>query len=298
MPRMRRIAAALTLALATLPTLAVPEPPRVIILGDSIAHDGRWTSRVESALRGTPTYADATILNLALPSETVSGLSEPGHAGGAYPRPCLHDRLGEVLRQTKPDLVIACYGMNDGLYQPFDGASYAAFKRGMERLVAAVRATGARIILLTPPPHAPDKSRTSAQDYDNVLEAYSGWLISQSAMGWEVIDIRPAVRNAVDDEKAANPAFRYAVDNVHPGELGHRAIADATLAGLWPMLKLAEKPDVGSPDRLKAIGEAQQILKLAWLSQTGHKRPGIPKGQPLEVAQKKAAELLTRAKSL
>ena len=289
---LRRLAPILLAALAT-----AAETPRVVILGDSIAYDGRWTTRVESALRATPAYAEATILNLALPSETASGLSEAGHAGGVFPRPCVHDRLAEVLKQTKPNLVIACYGMNDGVYEPFNDANFAAYKRGMERLVAAVRASGARIILLTPPLHAPDKTRTSAQDYDNVLEAYSGWLNSKAAVGWEVVDIRPGLRNAIADEKSRNPTFRYATDNVHPGDLGHQAIADAALAGLWPLLKLPGKPEIGSAARLKAVGEAQQALKLAWLRQTGHKRPGIPKGLPMEAAEKQAAEALNRAKT-
>lgn len=276
---------------------AASETPRVLILGDSIAYDGRWTTRVESALRATPAYAEAGILNLALPSETASGLSEVGHAGGAYPRPCIHDRLAEILKQTKPTLVIACYGMNDGIYEPFDDRNYAAYKRGMERLVAAVRASGARILLVTPPPHGADKKKSSPQDYDNVLEAYSGWLVSQAAMGWEVIDIRPALRAAIEEEKSRTPSFRYAADNVHPGDLGHQLIADAVLAGLWPKLKLADKPEVGSAARLKAIGEAQQVLKLAWLRQIGHKRPGIPKGQSVEQAEKAAAEALQRAKA-
>jgi len=38
------------------------------------------------------TGAGFEILNLGLPSETVSGLSEPNHAGGAFPRPDLHER--------------------------------------------------------------------------------------------------------------------------------------------------------------------------------------------------------------
>jgi len=286
------------LGLAATPMLAAQGQPRVVILGDSIAYDGRWTSRVESALRLTPAYAEAFIVNLALPSETASGLSEAGHAGGAFPRPCIHDRLAAVLRQTKPTLVIACYGMNDGIYQPFDAANFTAYKQGMERLVATVRASGARIILLTPPPHGADKTRTSPQDYDNVLEAFSGWLNAKSAMGWDVIDIRPALRKSIEDEKSANPSFRYAADNVHPGDFGHQAIADAVLAGLWPMLKLADKPEVGSAARIKSISEAQQALKLAWLSQTGHKRPGIPKGLPLAEAEARASEALGRARSL
>ncbi len=281
-----------------MPSLSGEEQARVVILGDSIAYDGRWTSRVESALRQTPTYADAYIVNLALPSETASGLSEAGHASGAFPRPCIHDRLSTVLRLTKPTLVIACYGLNDGIYQPFDAANFTAYKQGMERLVATVRASGSRVILLTPPLHGADKARTSPQDYDNVLEAYSGWLNAKSAMGWDVIDIRPALRKSIDEEKSVNPSFRYATDNVHPGEFGHQAIAEAVLAGLWPMLKLTNKPEVGSAARIKCIGEAQQLLKHAWLSQTGHKRPGIPKGLPLAEAEAKATEALSRARSL
>ena len=55
-------------------------------------------------------------INLGLPGETVTGLSEPGHP---FPRPNVHERFGRVLAGGKPDLVFACYGMNDGIYYPF-----------------------------------------------------------------------------------------------------------------------------------------------------------------------------------
>ena len=99
--------------------------PRVLFLGDSITYDGRWTTLVESALRATPAFESAEIVNMGLPSETVSGLSEEGHAGGKFPRPDLHERLGRVLEGYKPTLVIACYGMNDGIYLPPDPARKA-----------------------------------------------------------------------------------------------------------------------------------------------------------------------------
>ena len=70
-------------------------------------------------------------LNLGLPSETVSGLSEPGHAGGQFPRPDLHERLERVLEKTRPELVIACYGMNDGIYLPFDAERFRKFTNGL-----------------------------------------------------------------------------------------------------------------------------------------------------------------------
>lgn len=271
---------------------------RVVILGDSIAYDGRWTTRLESALRNTPTYAEADIVNLALPSETASGLSEPGHARGMFPRPAVHDRLPTLLRRAQPTLVIACYGMNDGLFQPLNPENLAAYKRGMERLVAACRGAGARVVVITPSLHAADATKTTPQDYDIVLDAFAGWLTSKELEGWEVIDIRPRLRTLVARERGIEPRFRFSQDDVHPDDRGHELLADAVLEGLWAKLKLPETPQPGSAARLKILGEAQRVLKLAWLSEIGHKRPGIPKGLPLAEAEEKARLLRKDASGL
>ena len=122
MALMKRLLAALIF----LPALLRAEAPRVLFLGDSITYDGRWTTLVELALRDTRVFHDAEIVNMGLPSETVSGLSEEGHADGKFPRPDLHERLGRVLPSFKPTLVIACYGMNDGIYLPPDPTREAA----------------------------------------------------------------------------------------------------------------------------------------------------------------------------
>ena len=45
------------------------------------------------------------------------------------PRPDLHERLERVLTQTKPDLVFARYGMNDGIYLPLIQAVSKNLKR-------------------------------------------------------------------------------------------------------------------------------------------------------------------------
>ncbi len=52
---------------------ALAEEPRVAILGDSITYSGRWSTLVESALRSTPAFSDAEIVNFGLASETLSG---------------------------------------------------------------------------------------------------------------------------------------------------------------------------------------------------------------------------------
>ena len=163
--------------------LAGAEPPsprdlvlgakRIVVLGDSITYGGGWVVPVIAWLEAEGWGGD--VINMSLSSETVSGLSEDGHAGGKFPRPDLHERLDRVLRVGRPDLVIACYGMNCGIYEPLEEARFTKFKDGMQRLHDAVEKTGAKIIHLTPPIYdkRPDKDGPSKNvDYDAVLRAH------------------------------------------------------------------------------------------------------------------------------
>lgn len=267
-------------------------PPRVAILGDSITFDGRWATRVESALRATPEFAAAEIVNFGLGSETVSGLSEPGHAGGKFPRPCLHERLGRILDAFKPALVLACYGMNDGIYLPLDTARFKAYQDGIGKLKVAVEKQGGKIIFITPPLHHADKPAGDPNRYDAVLGTYGEWLVSRRADGWQVIDIRPDLKQAVAAEKARNPQFTYAKDGIHPGDEGHRFIADSITRQLWPILKLPGSPQLPNDDALAILRRRSELLKLAWLTKTRHLRPGIPDGRPLTEAGALAKKLM------
>lgn len=274
------------------PLLVQAAAPRVILLGDSITYDGRWTTGVESALRGTPEFEKAEIVNVGLPSETASGLSEEGHAGGKFPRPCVHERLARVLDGLKPTLVIACYGMNDGIMQPPDAARMEAYEKGMTKFKDEVQKAGARIIFLTPPLYQADKPSADPKHYDKVLDGFAAWLVSKREGGWEVVDIRPSLRESVAKMKAANPAFVFAADGVHPGDEGHRFIARAACDGLWPLLRLPGEPLVADGKSFVLLKEAQDLLKLAWLTETKHLRPGIPAGDKVEVAKERAGKLL------
>ncbi len=100
-------------------TNAVPDAKRIVFLGDSITYSGHYIDYVEAVLLSQFPKSEFELINIGLPSETVCGLSEPGHAGGKFPRPNLHERLDRVLMKLKPDLIMACYGMNDGIYYPF-----------------------------------------------------------------------------------------------------------------------------------------------------------------------------------
>src|SRR5580698_7681201 len=66
---------------------------RVVFVGDSITYYGGYVDDIEAYVLIHNPNSDITFLNLGQSSETVSGLSEPGHAGGKFTRPDLHTRL-------------------------------------------------------------------------------------------------------------------------------------------------------------------------------------------------------------
>jgi lysophospholipase L1-like esterase len=228
---------------------------------------------------------------MALPSETASGLSEPGHAGGSFPRPDVHERLGRVLSQYKPTLVLACYGINDGIYLPLDSARTQAFRQGMISLRQACLQAGAKIILITPPLYAPDKPKDFI-NYDGVLDNYAQWLVDQRAASWQVIDIRPKLRDAIAGAKKEAPKFIYSKDNIHPGPEGHVFIAQAVWSQLAPMMKWKLDTPFADGAKFKLLQQSMTVLRDAWLKQTGYLRPGLPSGMPLEQAEARSTGYL------
>ena len=93
---------------------------KILFLGNSITYQGDYITYLETHLKLKHPNNQYQFINVGLSSETVSGLSEPNHAKGRFPRPDLHERLDRILSKVQPDLVFACYGMNDGIYMPFN----------------------------------------------------------------------------------------------------------------------------------------------------------------------------------
>ncbi|MBI4624453.1 MAG: SGNH/GDSL hydrolase family protein [Verrucomicrobia bacterium] len=287
---------------------------RMVFLGDSITYAGSYVDCVEAVLRLRDPAWRGEILALGLPSETMSGLSEPGHAGGKFPRPVLRERLDRVLEQTKPNLVVACYGMNDGIYHPFSDERFAAFAQGIAHLRDRVAAAHAQLIHVTPPVFDPDPIREKTlpagldaypkyfAGYNDVLDRYSAWLIAQRASGWEVVDAHGPMNQALARLRAREPRFTFARDGVHPDAAGHVIIARAILVA-WNL-----RPDDGEllgnlaaapeSELLKLIRSRRKLLSDAWLGATGHQRPGMAKGLPLAEAATQAAGLDEKIRAL
>lgn len=286
------------------------EARRVVFVGDSITYSGEYVEFVETYIRTAYPNAAVEFINLGLPSETVSGLSEPGHAGGAFPRPDLHERLGRVLEKSKPDIIIACYGMNDGIYYPFSEERLQKFQDGIRRLRDRSAAAGAKVIHITPPTFdsVPLKGRTLPaglaeyrspyEGYNEILDRYSEWLIAQRQNGWQVIDAHGPMNRFIAEHRRSDPAFHLAADGVHANSQGHWLIAREILRylGVPESIVSPDSPDAllkshpHAPEILKLVQYRQRLLKDAWLTHVGHLRPGMKKGKALPEAQSEVEE--------
>jgi lysophospholipase L1-like esterase len=294
------------LSLSALAEDFLPGKKRILFLGDSITYGGHYVDEFEAFLFKTYPDRKFEVINCGLPSETVSGLSESGHAGGKFPRPDLHERLDRVLALVKPDLVFASYGMNCGIYMPLSEERFAAHRAGIEKLRAKVKAAGAEIIHLTTPVFDPipiaKRVKTEAEmrdgdmfaGYNSVLDRYSEWLMQQSRKdGWKVIDTHSAMAAALADVRKTDPSFTFAKDGVHPDEAGHQLLAVALIKGLGQNYE----PASVTPTQRKLIRQRGRILCDAYLTAAGHIRPGMAKGMPVDEAVAKAAELESAIRS-
>ena len=241
------------------------EVKTVLFLGDSITAAGGYVRIIEAELAKQLPLNSWKGVNRGRGSETVSGLSEPNHPPG--PRPCLFARLDQELAEVKPDWVVACYGINDGIYHPFNKTRFAAYQAGIETLIKKVHASGAHLVLLTAPPYARPglelPKGTNAQDvtellaqlnaegevdaeknpgkfgyiciypyYDYVLGQYAGWLLSLNDRNdVHVIDLRTPM---LADVKAAYEG----TEGVHPNNVGHEIMAK-TFLQQWPLIYTA-----------------------------------------------------------
>ena len=272
---------------------------RILFLGDSITHAGGYVAWIETQLRLQGVAPLPQIINIGLSSETCCGLSEPGHP---FPRPDVHERLGRALAKVKPDVVVACYGMNDGIYFPFSKERFQAYQEGINRLIKKVHASGAKLILMAPTPFDPvplqGKGRllpagqkkyaydSIYEKYDDVLGRYGRWIMQQKNRVEMVIDLHRPLANDIAEKRKRNPRFTLAPDGIHPNAEGHRLMGQ-TILHAWGVVSTAE-PD---PELLKRITHRTALLHDAWLSDIGHKHPRIKPGPPLEKAIAKARQL-------
>lgn len=234
-------------------------PRLIFFFGDSITKAGGYFKIIRAELHRQNPANPPVMHNFGHMSETVSNLSEAYHPGR---RPCIHNWIGNVVSE-KPDLVVACYGINDAIYHPFSDGRFAAYKTGIESLITKFRAVGSHVVLLTPPPFASagppfppgtdEEARkalvakanadaeTEAQGnpqkfgfrspypyYDEVMARYSAWLLTLADReGVSVVDIRTPMLARIKETHGG--------DAIHPNGVGHQIMAETFLEA-WPAI--------------------------------------------------------------
>jgi lysophospholipase L1-like esterase len=236
--------AAFALVVLTLPTTArggdeflLKDGKRVVFLGDSNTFAGKFIAYLDAYLCTRFPERRIELINLGLPSETVSGLSEADHP---YPRPDVHERAARALELTRPDVVVVCYGMNDGIYSPYAAERFEKYKDGILRLVEKCEKAGAKVVLMTPAPFDPVPLKAKVlpkiaekfswlrpyEQYDEeVLTRYADWLVTLREKKYPVVDAHAALLRHLAAMRKADPAYRVSGDGIHPDANGHLVIA-------------------------------------------------------------------------
>ena len=208
---------------------------RVLILGDSNTHDGKYIAALDLIVRCRMPGSQVEFINAGLASETLSGTSEKQHP---WPRPDVHERAARALEKAQPTVVAWCYGMNDGIYAPPDAERMAKFQAGTRDLIALSRAAGARVVILTPPPFdplsykgelAPDGFgdygyKTPWRNYNQTLATYAAWLRDTPGLADAVVDLHTPLTSVIAAWHRTDPMWSSG-DGIHPIAAIHWIIA-------------------------------------------------------------------------
>lgn len=127
--------------------LAFKDADRVVLLGGAVIEreqqSGQWELALALKNRGT----SVVFRNLGWSGDTVHGDAR-GRFDYADSKKRF-DALVNPVRELRPTVVVVCYGQNES----FDGpAGVSKFAAGLDKLLGALAAMKARVVLVTPPP--------------------------------------------------------------------------------------------------------------------------------------------------
>ncbi|WP_178991356.1 SGNH/GDSL hydrolase family protein [Winogradskyella schleiferi] len=261
---------------------------RVLILGNSITQHGGYVDFMEYYLRTHYPDNQLDIISIGLSGETISGTSESGRD---FPRPNVRKRLDSALHIIKPEVVLACYGMNDGNYHPLDSLRFEAYKKGILELKTKVETHGAQLILMTPTVFDPNpiENRVSKAGepyeywhpyykYNDVLTVYSNWLLNLETEALHVVNLHHHLDSILTTMKRIKSDSTFVPDGVHPNKIGHFYMAKKILNDIYPEITI-ENPNL-EIERLKdnslyeLIRKRRELRSEGWRNYVGYTKNG------------------------
>ena len=275
---------------------------RIVFLGDSVTAAGQFVTFLDLQLRFAYGEDAPELINLGLPSEGVTGLSETPHP---FPRPDVHERLTRALDLLKPDVIVACYGINDGIYSPFSKERFEKYKAGIKKLIKDVRTRGIQIVLCTPIAFDSQPYRIQGkllpsdtekdfawfsiyEGYEDVMAKYSEYVKSLKGEVDVLVDVYNPIHYTLKAIRKTNKDYAMSADGVHVNNAGHMVIAKAIASATGTRWYGNANGVFG------VLDQRTKILHEAYLTYVGHKRPGTGAGLPVEEAVKQAEEIILK----
>lgn len=205
-------------------------------LGDSItAQKNGYVEMLQAKIDSLHPSMGLKFINYGISSETVTGLTEKDHPG---PRPYLFERLDSVLDKMPIDVVLFCYGINDGVYGKPSEKLFNSFKIGVYSFLEKMRQRDIPALLLTPPPLALKKAPiaySSAIDfgYKNPYPEYDQEVLQEFKRIILHME-HPYAKAEIDIHTPLleNQQLCYDTDPIHPNLKGHELIADTIIRNL------------------------------------------------------------------
>ena len=268
-------------------TVDMLDGKRIAVLGDSITQGGGYVSFVSYYLDRLYPAKNFDIYSLGLSSETVSGLSEESHIKHGFARPCLFERLDRLLAKVKPEVVIACYGMNCGIYQPLEDARFNAFKSGNSNLIQRCKAAGVKTIILVTPPLYDFKKDDPSAFYDGVLASYGAWQQTLKIPDVYIIDLHTAMRKVRNE----HPETIMSNDRVHPGEEGHLLMAKTILKGLGVTVPEEDLATIKKDPLFNLVAKRRAMRANGWMPYIGYSRGKTFRADSVEKTEADAKKL-------
>ena len=230
------------------------------------------------------------------------GSPRSGTPGGSFPGPISSSGSTACSRVTRPDLVLACYGMNCGIYLPLDEGRFAKFKDGMR---AAPR-DGREDRGEDHPPHAAGLRQAAGQagaGRRRRLRRGARGLLRVAAL--EAGRRLDGDRHARADEGGARDAtgarthgLTFTPDAVHPnddGPLGDLPGGDRAASATRPRRRRRRLRS--SRHFLPEVTQRMTLLRDAYLAAAGHSAPASPPGLPIGEAEAKARRITESIRS-
>lgn len=195
---------------------------RVVFIGSTLIEREQRYGYWELALTLKNRDKNVTFRNLGWSGDTVWGEARNGFDNN----PKGFERLIALTKELKPTVIVVCYGHNES----FDGeAGVEKFTKQLEKLLDALAATKARIVLMSPTPFETVPPLTNAVLQLKNLELYRDALKAVAGKRrLEFVDLYLAVTLALlDGQPSTGPRTE---NGLHMGATGYQKTA-AAVAG-------------------------------------------------------------------